>query len=133
MSTAGIENDAIGWQGVGQIALVVRDPEKQIAFYRDTLGFTFLFRIPNGAGFFDAGNVRLMLTPPEKPEHDHPASILYYKVADIQAAHRTLAGRGVRFEGEPHLIAKMPDHDLWMAFFRDAEDNLLALMSEVRG
>jgi methylmalonyl-CoA/ethylmalonyl-CoA epimerase len=124
----------VAWQGVGQVAIAVRDLEKQIAFYRDTLGFAFLFRIPDAA-FFHAGsvpgNVRLMLTVPEKPEFDHPASILYYKVADIQAAHRELAGRGVRFEGEPHLIARMPDHDLWMAFCRDAEDNMLALMSEV--
>jgi methylmalonyl-CoA/ethylmalonyl-CoA epimerase len=124
--------ETLDWQGVGQVAIAVRDLERQAAFYRDTLGFAFLFNIPDAA-FFQAGPVRLMLTRPEKPEFDHPASILYYKVGDIQAAHRTLAARGVRFEGEPHLLAKMPDHDLWMAFFRDAEDNLLALMSEVRG
>jgi methylmalonyl-CoA/ethylmalonyl-CoA epimerase len=130
MSTEPI-SQPVAWQGVGQVALAVRDLEKQIAFYRDTLGFAFLFRIPDAA-FFHVENLRLMLTVPEKPEFDHPASILYYKVADIQAAHRELAGRGVRFEGEPHRIARMPDHELWMAFCRDAEDNMLALMSEVR-
>jgi hypothetical protein len=26
----------------------------------------------------------------------------------------------------------LPDHELWMAFFRDPDENLLALMSEVR-
>jgi catechol 2,3-dioxygenase-like lactoylglutathione lyase family enzyme len=123
--------DTIDWQGVGQIAIVVHDLERQVAFYRDTLGFPFLFQIPNSA-FFQAGSVRLMLSRPEKPEFDHPPSILYYKVGDIQAAHRTLVSRGVRFEGEPHFLAKMPDHDLWMAFFYDAEDNMMALMSEVR-
>jgi methylmalonyl-CoA/ethylmalonyl-CoA epimerase len=122
--------EAIAWQGLGQVAVAVRDLDRQTAFYRDTLGFALLFQIP-GAAFFQTGGVRLMLTKPEKPEFDHPASILYYKVADIQAAHATLAGRGVRFEGEPHLLARMADHDLWMAFFRDAEDNLLGLMSEV--
>jgi methylmalonyl-CoA/ethylmalonyl-CoA epimerase len=127
-----MSSEPIAWQGVGQAAVAVRDLAAQVAFYRDTLGIPFLFEIP-GAAFFDLGNVRLMLSVPEKPEFDHPASVLYYKVADIQAVHRTLAGRGVRFEGEPHRIAKMADHDLWMAFFRDAEDNLLALMSEVRG
>jgi methylmalonyl-CoA/ethylmalonyl-CoA epimerase len=125
-----MSTEAVGWQGLGQVAVAVRDLEKQTAFYRDTLGFAFLFQIPD-AVFFQTGSVRLMLTKPEKPEFDHPASILYYKVADIQAAHRILAGRGVRFEGEPHLLARMADHDLWMAFFRDAEDNLLGLMSEV--
>jgi len=123
--------DTIDWQGVRQIAIVVHDLESQVAFYRDTLGLPFLFQIPNSA-FFDAGNMRLMLSRPEKPEFDHPPSILYHKVGDIHAANRILASRGVRFEGEPHFLAKMPDHDLWMAFFYDPEGNLMALMSEVR-
>jgi catechol 2,3-dioxygenase-like lactoylglutathione lyase family enzyme len=123
--------ESIDWQGVGQIAIVVHDLELQVAFYRDTLGLPLLFQIPNSA-FFQAGAVRLMLSLPEKPEFDHPPSILYHKVGDIQAAHRTLAGRGVRFESAPHFLAKMPDHELWMAFFYDPEGNLMALMSEVR-
>jgi methylmalonyl-CoA/ethylmalonyl-CoA epimerase len=73
-----------------------------------------------------------MLTPPEKPEFDHPASILYFKVPDIKQAHANLSERGVKFEDTPHLIARMPDHELWMAFFRDSENNLLSLMSEVK-
>jgi methylmalonyl-CoA/ethylmalonyl-CoA epimerase len=72
-----------------------------------------------------------MLSPAEKPEFDHPSSILYFAVPDIAAAHRRMRELGVRFEDEPHLIAKMPTHDLWMAFFRDSEENFLALMSEV--
>ena len=81
--------------------------------------------------FFDCGGIRLMLSLPESPEFDHPGSIIYYKVGDIKAAHAELRGRGARFEGEPHLIAQLPTHDLWMAFCRDSEGNLLALMSEV--
>jgi hypothetical protein len=77
------------------------------------------------------GGVRLMLTHPEKPEFDHPSSVLYFAVPDIAAAHRQMLNSGVRFEGEPHLIARMPNHDLWMAFFRDSEENLLALMCEL--
>jgi len=123
--------ETIGILGVGQIALNVKDLERAVAFYRDTLGLRPLFQIPNAA-FFDCGGVRLMLGPPERPEFDHPASILYYKVEDIQAAYRELTARGVRFESEPHLIARMADHDLWMAFLRDSEENLLALMSEVK-
>jgi methylmalonyl-CoA/ethylmalonyl-CoA epimerase len=125
-----MSSDGIAWQGLGQVGVAVRDLEKQTAFYRDTLGFPLLFAIP-GSAFFQLGPVRLMLSKAEKPEFDHPASILYYKVEDIHAAHRTLAARDVRFEGDPHLVARMPDHELWMAFFRDAEENLLALMSEV--
>ena len=72
-----------------------------------------------------------MLARPEKAELDHPSSILYFNVPDIRGAHRQMVAGGARFEGEPHLVAKMPAHDLWMAFFRDSEQNLLALMSEV--
>lgn len=119
--------------GVGQIAVNVRDLERAVGFYRDTLGLPLLFRIP-GAAFFRCGAVRLMLGVAEKPEFEHPASILYYRVADIRAAFDALVAAGVRAEsegGEPHLLARMPDHDLWMAFLRDSEDNLFALMSEV--
>ena len=73
-----------------------------------------------------------MVGKAEKPEFDHPGSVVYFKVPDIQAAHAELRNQGVSFEGEPHLIARMPDHELWMAFFRDSEGNTLALMSEVR-
>ena len=48
------------------------------------------------------------------------------------AAHAALKAKGVTFESEPRLIAKMPDHDLWMAFFKDTENNTLALMCELR-
>jgi len=125
--------NAIGITGVGQIAIVSPDLERATKFYRDTLGLPYLFAIPN-ASFFQCGAVRLMITGPEpgKPEFDHPASILYYKVDDIQAAARALTGRGVKLETDPHLIARMPDHELWMAFLRDPDHNMLALMSEVR-
>ncbi len=118
-------------EGVGQIAVNVHDVERATAFYRDTLGLRLLFET-GGMSFFDCGGVRLMLSKPERGEFDHPGSILYYKVQDIQAVYADLKGKGTKFEQEPHLLAKMPDHDLWMAFFRDTEGNFLALMSEVR-
>jgi methylmalonyl-CoA/ethylmalonyl-CoA epimerase len=121
-----------GLGAMGQIALRATDLDRAVAFYRDTLGMRFLFQAPPGLAFFDCGGIRLMLSRPE-PEFDHPSAIIYYTVADIQQARDTLVGRGVAFESEPHLIAKLPDHDLWMGFFRDSEGNLLALMSEVRG
>jgi len=72
-----------------------------------------------------------MLDRPEKPEFDHPSSILYFTVPDIVSAHRQMLDAGVHFEDTPHLIARMPNHDLWMTFFRDSEKNLLALMCEM--
>lgn len=122
--------DAVRLSRIGQIAVNVHDLERAVGFYRDTLGMRLLFEIPNAA-FFDCGGIRLMLGLPEKPEFDHPASILYYDVDDVRGAYEALSARGVRFEGEPHVVARMPDHDLWMAFLRDSEENLLALMSEV--
>ncbi len=121
----------LGITGVGQVAVNVKDLQRAIGFYRDVLGLPFLFEIPSAA-FFMAGGLRLMLGTAEKPEFDHPASILYYQVPDIHAAHGSLKAAGARTEDEPHLVARMPDHELWMCFFRDTEDNLLALMSEVR-
>lgn len=121
----------LGITGVGQIAVNVRDLPRAVGFYRDVLGLRFLFEIPSAA-FFMAGGVRLMLGTAEKPELDHPASILYYSVGDIHAAHESLKAAGVRIEEAPRMIARMPDHELWMLFLRDTEDNLLALMSEVR-
>jgi methylmalonyl-CoA/ethylmalonyl-CoA epimerase len=123
--------DFAGLSQIGQIAINVQDVERATAFYRDTLGMRFLFAFP-GLAFFDCGGVRLMLSPAEDPKLDHPASILYYRVADIEAAHQALAARGVRFETGPHLVARMPDHELWLADFYDSEENLLALMAEKR-
>ena len=118
---------------IGQISMRAKDLDRAVVFYRDILGLRFLFQAPPKLAFFDCGGVRMLLESPEDKEFDHPGSVLYYKVGDINAAHEILSARGVRFERPPHLIARMPDHDLWMAFFRDTEDNMLALMSEVRG
>jgi len=89
----------------------------------------FLFAFP-GLAFFDCDGVRIMLSRPEKKEFDHPSSILYFKVPEIRSAYESLRSRNVAFEDEPHVVARMPDHDLWMTFFRDLDGNIFALMSE---
>jgi methylmalonyl-CoA/ethylmalonyl-CoA epimerase len=119
-----------GLAQIGQIALPISDTDRAVTFYRDALGMRLLFQFGNLA-FFDCAGVRLMLSPPEGMELGAGNSVVYYKVPDIQAACEILTSRGVTFEDKPHLIAKMPDHDLWMTFFRDPDRNLLALMSEV--
>jgi methylmalonyl-CoA/ethylmalonyl-CoA epimerase len=120
-----------GLRQIGQIAITVHDLDRAVEFYREVLGMNFLFKVPNMA-FFDCGGIRLMLGIPSSPEFDHPASIIYYKVEDLQAAYAQLALRGVEFSAAPQLIAKLPDHELWMAFCKDVDGNTLALMSEVR-
>jgi predicted enzyme related to lactoylglutathione lyase len=115
---------------IGQIAVIVHDLERATAFYKDKLGMKFLFSVPPKMAFFDCDGIRLMLGIPERPDLDHPSSILYFKVDDIDAAYATLKGRGVHFETEPMLIAPMQTYDLWLAEFRDSENNVLALMCE---
>jgi catechol 2,3-dioxygenase-like lactoylglutathione lyase family enzyme len=124
-----VTRERIRISGLGQVAINVHDLARATAFYRDQLGLPLLFTAGRLA-FFDCGGVRLMLSPPEKPEFDHASSILYFKVTDIAAAHEQMKQAGVRFEDQPHVIARMPSHDLWMCFFRDSEENLLGLMSE---
>lgn len=116
---------------IGQIAIPIQDLDRAVAFYRDTLNLTFLFQAPPGLAFFQCGEVRLMLSRPEGTAHAQSA-VLYYKVADIQQAYATLRARQVHLIDEPHLIAKLPDHELWMVFLQDSEGNTVALMSEVR-
>jgi methylmalonyl-CoA/ethylmalonyl-CoA epimerase len=121
----------LGLAQIGQIAVPVTDVDRAVAFYRDVLGMRFLFQAPPGLGFFDCAGVRLMLDGPARAQAGQ-GSVIYYKVGDLQAAFDTLSARGVTVEARPHLIAKMPDHELWMAFFRDPDRNVFALMAEVR-
>jgi methylmalonyl-CoA/ethylmalonyl-CoA epimerase len=121
-----------GLSTIGQIAVPVKDLDRAVGFYRDVLGLRFLFQAPPGLAFFDAGGIRLLIERPLEQEFAHPSSVIYFKVDDIETTHRLLLERGVAFRREPHLIAKLPDHDLWMAFFSDNEGNTHALMSEVR-
>ncbi len=121
--------DAVRPSRVAQIAIVVRDLDRAKAFYRDLLGLEWLFDAPPGLSFFQCGEVRLMLSPPEGPE-TACLSIIYYQVEDVAAAHRALAEADVPFESEPHVVAKLGSNDLWLAICRDPEGNLVGLMSE---
>lgn len=124
--------ETFGLTRIGQIGVVVEDLERSTAFYRDKLGMKLVFDVPGRMTFFDCDGTWLMLALPEGEQSAGPgASILYFSVDDIERAHAALAGRGVEFESSPHRIADMGEYELWMAFFRDEESNLLALRSEV--
>lgn len=114
----------------GQIAVNVRHVARATAWYRDVLGLRFLFTAPPGLAFFDCGGVRLMLSTPEPGQADACSSVIYYRVDDIRSTHSAMLERGVKFEDAPHIIARMGDVELWMAFLKDPEGNLLALMCE---
>lgn len=119
-----------GLRTIGQIHLSVSNVERSIMFYRDTLGIPFLFRVPGKPmAFFDCDGVRLYLGKPETGDL-RSSGVVYFRVDDIEEAHGRLLDRGVNFMDEPHLIARMPDQELWMSAFRDPDDNRLVLMSE---
>ncbi len=117
---------------IGQIAITVSDVAKATVFYRDVLGLKFLFPAGPNLAFLAAGTVRIMLTTPQGAGEVGKNSILYFKVADLAAAHAAILARGAENERAPQLMAKMPDHDLWMGFVRDPDRNIIGLMSEVR-
>jgi methylmalonyl-CoA/ethylmalonyl-CoA epimerase len=130
MTSSSVAPASVSLDTIGQIALTVDDLAQAKDFYQNTLGLKFLFEAGNLA-FFQCGEVRLMLTTPEKQE-PRGGTILYYKVNDINATCAAIKARGVSLLREPHLIARMPDHDLWMAFLNDPAGNTLGIMCEVR-
>jgi methylmalonyl-CoA/ethylmalonyl-CoA epimerase len=114
-----------------QVSVNVHDLPRAVAFYKEKLGVRHLFDGgPRMSFFMCEMGVRLMLALPEKPEFDHKSSILYFKVEDIDAAYRDLKGRGVAFRDAPHVVARLPGREVWMAFFDDSEGNLLAVTTE---
>jgi len=117
---------------IGQIAIVVSDVARATTFYRDVLGLKFLFGAGPNLAFLQAGSVRIMLSTPQGHGEAGKNSILYFKVDDIAEMHAAVVARGAKNERAPGLTAKMPDHELWIGFVRDPDDNLVGLMSEVR-
>jgi methylmalonyl-CoA/ethylmalonyl-CoA epimerase len=125
----GEAEQAVHLADIGQIAITVGDLARSKAFYQNILGMKFLFDA-GAMAFFECGPVRLLIGASEKPVSGG-GTILYFRVGDIQGTYARLSDQGVTFVSEPHLVAKMPDHDLWIAFLRDPDDNTLGLMSEV--
>jgi len=117
---------------IRQIAITVSDVGTALPFYRDVLGLTFLFSPAPTLAFVAAGSVRIMLSTPQGGGTVGRNSILYFRVTDIAATHSAIVARGAKNERSPQLTAKMPDHELWAAFVRDPDGNLIGLMEEKR-
>ena len=118
--------------GIRQVAVTVADVDAALAFYRDVLGLAVLFRAGPGLAFLDADGVRIMLTTPQGAGAVGANSILYFRVHDITTTHAAMLARGGTGEREPQLAARMPDHELWTAFLRGPDGNLVGLMEGVR-
>ena len=117
---------------IRQIAVTVSNVDTALKFYRDVLGIPFLFSAGPNLAFLDAGGVRLMLSTPQGVGSVGQNSILYFMVSDIVATHAALVARGAANGRAPSLTAKMPDHELWTAFLKDPDGNLVGLMEEKR-
>ncbi|MBD8038165.1 VOC family protein [Solibacillus sp. A46] len=118
-------------QKIGQIGVPIKNMENAIAFYKDKLGLPVLFSTDSMA-FFECSGQRLLLSIPEKEGFANSSSVIYFQVEDIKEAYKELIGKGVFFNDEPHIVAKMEHTETWMAFFKDSEDNTHALMSELQ-
>lgn len=124
-------NSNIEIEKIGQIAIAISDLKKSVRFYRDILGLELLFEVPSSLAFFNCGGTRLMLTTLQGKEEDHNTSAIYYKVSDINNTTELLQSKGVTFEREPQFAARMEDHDLWIGFLRDPDNNLVGIMAEL--
>jgi methylmalonyl-CoA/ethylmalonyl-CoA epimerase len=115
---------------IGQIAMPVTNLERAVEFYRDKLRLKFLFQAPPGLAFFDCAGTRLLVEVPQETEFQKHGSVLYFRVRDIDEGYATLEARGVPFDGPPHVIHKTDKYELKMAFFRDPDGNVHAIMHE---
>jgi catechol 2,3-dioxygenase-like lactoylglutathione lyase family enzyme len=118
--------------GVGNIILAVRDIERSLAFYRDTLGLAERFANP-GFAYLNAGGVMLCLrhAPGLDDEEGADAVEIVFDVLDIHAAHAALCARGIEFRVEPRIVTG----NLWATDFRDPDGYLLSIFgpSTARG
>ncbi len=117
---------------IGQIAITVSDVSVALAFYRDVLGLDFLFSPSSSLAFLNAGSIRIMLSTPQGAGVVGGNSILYFKVSNLNEIFTVIISRGAVVEHEPQLIAKLPDHELWIGFIRDPDGNLIGIMEEKR-
>jgi len=117
---------------IHQIAVFSSDLDRSITFYRDQLGAEFIVKFdPPGLAFFRFGETRLLL------ERNAPRATLYFRVDDIHASVESLRLKGIQFDTEPSLIHRDTEGlfgaagaEEWMAFFRDPDDNVLAVASQ---
>lgn len=118
-------------ESIGQIAIAISDIRKSVIFYQDVLGLELLFEVPSGMAMFNCGGTRVMLTTQQGSDRDHRTSVIYYKVKDIEASAKAIKNNGAKFIQEPQIVAKMVDHDLWIGFLRDPDENLVGIMAEL--
>ena len=117
--------------GVMQLAIPARDIERATAFYRDKLALQLLMNGPNMA-FLDCGGIRIYLDANPGTVEAGKNSMIYFRTGNVEQAHAAFRQRGVAIHQSPHIIATLPDRDVWLMWIRDSEENLLGVMEERR-
>ena len=107
---------------VGYVIVGVKSLDSAVAFYRDKMGFDFLFSEPEfHFAQFKVGDMLFSLAEGAEETHgtgDRNTGI-GFMVPDVDAAHAELAAKGVRFTMGP---GKMPWGG-YMAMFVDPDGN----------
>ena len=115
--------------GIMQLGIPVKDTERATAFYRDKLGFRLLMNGPNMA-FFDCGGIRIYLDANPGMVEVGKNSMIYFRTGNVERTHSAFQERGATIHQSPHIIASLPDRDVWLMWVRDSEQNLLGVMEE---
>jgi len=123
-------SDTLNIQNIGQIAIAISDLEESVYFYEKILKLEKLFDVPPNLAFFNCSGVRLMLTTLQGDEADHNTSVIYYRITEIEQVFDELKALQVGIERMPAMAAQMDDHELWIGFIRDPDNNLVGLMEE---
>jgi predicted enzyme related to lactoylglutathione lyase len=113
------------------IVICARDRDRATAFYRDTLGLTFLREDAfNAVLELGEATVRIGSVPDYMP-HEH--TILGFKVSDVRATVAALQDKGVQFQRYTHIlqdelgVCALPGGSVCVAWFKDTEGNVLSL------
>lgn len=111
--------------------VTVRDPDKAIPFYRDTLGLLLVSDERPFALVFDAHGtmLRLAINPDCEPA---PGTVLGWRVPQIESAVDALTQAGVQFKLYSFMV--QDERGIWsspsgarVAWFSDPDGNVLSL------
>jgi methylmalonyl-CoA/ethylmalonyl-CoA epimerase len=116
--------------GLLQVAIAVKDLDRAVDFYRDKLAMTFLFKPAPTMAFLQCGATRVYLEANPTGVQAGGNSYLYFRAIDIDRAHANYKERGVEIQQAPHVLARLPDREVWLMWIKDSESNLIAVMQE---
>ena len=115
--------------------LYVKDTQRAIQFYRDTLGFEVLETFPDGA-LFKPGSVQLGIHREEGDRKSQPGGMsIILHTPDIEKDYETLQRKGVEFmtqvQKKPYgQIASFTDPDGYLLELWQPQNRALAILQQ---